>query len=684
MMLGSETKKQLQEICDLILLGDKVCLAVNEATSFKMECGEVGKRVNRLVEMLEIQFCFFTSAHTALYSRPVNCIVAKVKDSFKDALDIVNKCKHQSLLCRVLFTCCNATHFRKLFDHLDASISDMQWLVTVYDPQREAVDLTEYKKSAKFLVWSCIATVQMERQWEGRVKGAECLALLAREKEEYKKIIFEEGGIPPLQKILKDNSPLYAQITAANALCLLANEKERVMIIMKEMISTIVNRLSRTSPILDQIQAANLVASIAEHNPEVKEYDLIRENVIWRLVTLLSSVPSTDDPRTNLFKLKISCSKALWKLAQGSVSNCRSLTETKGMLCLAKLVETEQGELQYNCLMIIREITAIAESDDDFRRSAFKSTSPAAKAVVDELLRVIKKFDDKNLRIPAIKSIGSLARSFSAKESRVISPLVDRLDNTDQEIAMEAAIALKKFSCTDNHLHSTHSKSIIEFNGVPKLMKLINSGDKMSQPHGFALLCYLAIHGSNSHVLIKAGALTALKSTGFLVAAEHPELKELVSDAIFELQSKDTNKHEELNISSEGSIKQFSTKQSKVVSDSLHPLKLHLEGLIVNLPRLVNIQVYQKTSAMGMRCKKRFLQPLRSFTTRRIQQFLKTQSMELALRSVMDYPGARLVMKKIARKLNLGLSYDGSGAEDANRDPFVRSDISSESSRKCS
>ena len=98
----------------------------------------------------------------------------------------------------------------------------------------------------------------MGRQLEGRVKDAECLAFLAREKEEFKKIIFEEGGVPPLQNFLKENSSMDAQITAANALCLLANEQQRTSIIMKKMISTIINRLSRTSP-------------IAEHNPKVKE-----------------------------------------------------------------------------------------------------------------------------------------------------------------------------------------------------------------------------------------------------------------------------------------------------------------------------------------------------------------------------------------------------------------------------
>ncbi|XWS62431.1 hypothetical protein CRYUN_Cryun06bG0010200 [Craigia yunnanensis] len=480
MMLGWEAKMQIQELLDLISLGEEVCLAVNGAKSFKVGCGELGKRVNRLSQMLKILFRFIISARTSLYLRPVKSIIANVKYNFELALTILYKCKRRSLLRR-LFTNRNANHFCDLFLGLDDSISDMEWLLIVYNPKNSrATGPIDNKMSITFLVCSCIATVQMGRQLEDRVKATECLQLLAQINNEYKKIIFEEGGVLPLQKLLKENFPLEAQITAANALCHLSDEQERARSIMKEMITTIVNRLSRTSPMSDQTKAANLVASIAEHNPKLKEYDLIRENVIWRLVTLFSSEPSRDNPTTNLLqqKLKISCSKALWMLVLGSDSNCKTLTETKGMFCLAKLVGTEQDELQYNCLMIIREITAIAESNNDFRHSAFKSTSPAAKAVVDELLRVIKEFDDTKLSIPAIKSIGSLARSFSAKETRVISPLVARLDNTDQEVAMETAIALRKFVCTDNHLCSEHSKSIIEFDGVRLLMKLLFNGDK--------------------------------------------------------------------------------------------------------------------------------------------------------------------------------------------------------------
>ncbi|XP_052484937.1 uncharacterized protein LOC105795500 [Gossypium raimondii] len=518
MALDSDARK----IFDLILLGEDVCLAVNESNSFKVECGELGKR-------LEVYFMA--------------------------AQDIVRNRTHQNLFCR-LFTSRIATDFQKLFHVLDASVTDMEWVVSLYEPQNRGRSCckTDNSVSPTALVWSCIANIEMGSSLDDRIEACDRLASLVRHKDEYKHIIVE-GGVDSLMKLLKENCPLVAHIAAANTLCLLANEDNEGTI-MKEMVSTFIKSLSKTSPISKQTQAADLVASIAELNPESKQHDLIRENIIWQLVILLSSEQST-------LELKISCSKALWKLAQGSVSNCRTLTETKGMLCLATLVAKEQGELRYNCIMIIKEITSIAESDNGFRSSAFTSSSPAAKAVVDELLRVIKELDDTKLRVPAIKSIGSLARSFLARQSRVIGPLVARLGNTDQDVAMEAAIALKKFVSTDNYLCSEHSKSIIEFEGVPLLMKLLNSGDKSTHPHVLALICYLAQHDSNSNVLIKAGALTALQTIDPEVITEYRELETLVPHTISKLQSYLTVEQQQTESST--GIKQFFTKQSKAV-----------------------------------------------------------------------------------------------------------------------
>ncbi|OMO92228.1 Armadillo [Corchorus olitorius] len=623
---------QIQELSDLITSGEKLCSAVNEVKSFKAECFEVRERVNELLQKLKALFRFINSAQTCLYLRPLHCILPKVEQYFKLATSMVTKSKHRSLFRR-LFPSRNVSRFRELLHLLDASIHDMEGVLFVYNSQNSRASAPiQSTRSITFLVWFCIAKLQMGRELQDRVDAAECLLLLAQAKDDYRELIFEEGGVPPLQKLFRGiSSTLKAQITAADALCLLANDKERRRIIMKEMAATIINRLSRTSPMKDQIQAADLVTTIAEHNPQVKEDDLIRENVIWRLVTLLSSEPSTDDDaRKNLLllKLKISCSKALRVLTLESVPNCRTLTETKGMLCLAKLVETEHDELQYNCLMIIKEITSLAESDKDFRNSAFKPTSGAAKAVVDQLLRVITEFNDTTLKTPAIKSIGSLARSFSAKDSRVIiSPLVSQLGNAEQEVATEAAIALQKFVSPENTLSLEHSKSIIEINGIPLLMKLLG-GHKESQRHGLALICYLAMHDSNRNDLIEAGALTVLETTGQEVAAQDPELNNLVSDAIFKLQSNSATHNDS---SSEGRIKHiFILEQSKVVFSYVRCVpKILLEEFTGFARKLVKLQAKPAVSIVK-KCKRRFSTARPCIRTRRIRLFFKAICEDLA------------------------------------------------------
>ncbi|KAL4302200.1 hypothetical protein GQ457_10G022810 [Hibiscus cannabinus] len=619
-MLGWEAKIQIQALLDLLSSGEEVCSAVHKAKSFKAECGEVGKLVNQLSQMLKTLLRCINSASAPLYLRPLGCLLDEVKLHFELALVVVRKCRRRNFIWR-LFTSCTATQFGELYNCLKASIEDMEWLLSIYVG---GCCSTVYKKSPKYLVWSCIAAVKMRHELDDRVQAAESLALLAREKDEYKNIIYEEGGLPPLQKLLRENITLEAQIKVAKTLCLLVNEKEMEMdqmVIMKEMVSTILSRLSRTSPVLDQIEAADLVASIAEHNPEVKEYQLIRENVIWRLVSLLSN-------SVNL-ELKLCCSKALLILVRQSVRNCTTFAETKGMLCLAKLLETEKNELQYNCLMIINEITTIAESNKDFRHSAFKSSSPASNAIVNELLKVIEEYDTTKLRIPAIKSVGSLARSFSAKESHVISPLVALLGDTDREVATEASIALQKFVHSTNHLRSKHSKSIIEFNGVPLIIKLLHDdGDKKLQSHGLTLLCHLAEHDGNSNVLINAGALNVLQTTGRAVAEQHPDLETSVSKAISKLQSNNTEKNEESD-SSPG-FKQFITEKSKALFKFMRRQLKLLQDLTVYLPGILNL--LQETCKMGISGAKR------SLKTRRIGIVKKAKNLELgsARRSGMD------------------------------------------------
>ncbi|KAI9074131.1 hypothetical protein K1719_043902 [Acacia pycnantha] len=595
--MASEDQRIEDELSYPILLAERIRKSVDEAESFKFECSEVWKIVDRLLQMLRT-LVRFASTTPSLYEVPIRRVAAELSKNLERALTLVRKCKRQSFLRRVV-NIVGSADFRKVLNFLEASVGDMKWLLTIFNTDGTAcggieLSLPPIASNDPMLswVWSFIASIQMG-QLNDRIEAANELAALAQDNDRNKKIIVEEGGIPPLLKLFKENTLPTAQMAAANALCHLANDLDRVRTIVNELGVPIVVQVLRDSPMRVQIRAANLVARMAEHDPVAQE-DFARENAIRPLVTLLSfdtfdddhtgqlgkqsihsimqinkelekksMVRSSNRPVTNSYsnsyshmegssrpgnyrkereneepevklKLKVSCAEALWMLAKGSVSNSRKITETKGMLCLAKLVEKEQGELQDNCLMTIMEIAAAAESNADLRRAAFKTNSPAAKALVEQLLRVIKEFDNPFLKVPAIKSIGSLARTFPARETRVIGPLVTHVNHIMPDVAAEAVIALCKFACPENFLCVEHSKAIIEFNGIPVLMKFLRRNED-TQLHGVILLCYLALHAGNSESLEQERVLTALEGVDRTVISQHPEIKELVSKAVIHL-----------------------------------------------------------------------------------------------------------------------------------------------------
>ncbi|KAL0288124.1 UNVERIFIED_CONTAM: hypothetical protein Scaly_2741600 [Sesamum calycinum] len=215
-----------------------------------------------------------------------------------------------------------------------------------------------------------------------------------------------------------------------------------------------------------------------------------------------------EDPATKAY-IKAMTARALWHLAKGNSPICRSITESRALLCFAVLLEKGAEEVQYNSAMALMEITAVAEEDAELERSAFKPNSPACKAVVDQLLRVIEKADSQ-LLVPCIKSIGSLARTFKATETRMISPLVKLLDEREAEVSREACIALTKFASSINYLHLDHSKAI-GAGGVKHLVQLVYFGEQIVQSCALILLCYIAMHVPDSEELAQAEVLTVLE-----------------------------------------------------------------------------------------------------------------------------------------------------------------------------
>ncbi|PSS07747.1 ARM REPEAT PROTEIN INTERACTING WITH like [Actinidia chinensis var. chinensis] len=580
--MAEEVKTIQEELSYLILLSDRVIKSALEAESSKAECGELANQADRLAHKLR------STARLAaqpIYDRPLRRVAADVRKNLERAITLARKCRHSGIL-RQVFAIAATADFRRVGALLESSIADVTWILSIFDSDGGAnLSLPPIASNDPILamLWSSIASVQIG-QLRDRVDAANNLASLARDNDRNKKMIVEEGGIVPLLKLLKEGACPEAQIAAALALSSLGNDQDRVQLIAGELAVPIVVKVLGDSPARVQVAVANLVAKMAEMDPIVQD-ELGRENVTRPLVTLLGFDTVLDDPKlqsgktsihslvqiardpvTNIhnsssssslhsdgssrggnhkkergiespelkLELKISCAKALWKLSRGSLLNSKKITETKGLLCLAKLIEKERGELQRNCLMTVMELAAVAETNVDLRRVSFKPNSSAAKAVLEQLLRVVNEENSPALLIPAIKSIGCLARTFPAKESRIIGPLVSRLGHRDADVSSEAVISLGKFACPDNFNHVEHSKAIIEFDGVPRLMNLLKISGQ-DQVNELVLLCYLALHVGNNKAFEQVRARDVLEGAARSVVAQHPDLRELFAKAVHHL-----------------------------------------------------------------------------------------------------------------------------------------------------
>lgn len=243
----------------------------------------------------------------------------------------------------------------------------------------------------------------------------------------------------------------------------------------------------------------------------------------------------TEDPATKAH-MKAMAAKALWKLARGHPGVCKSITESRALLCFARLLEKgDDGagtHLQYYSAMAIMEITRVAEHNLALRQSAFKPSSPPAKAVAEQLLSIVRKGEyDDLLLLPCITSLGCLSRTFTASETRVIGPLVRLLDDREPPVAKEAIVALTKFACTENHLHVNHCRAIVDDGGARHLVQLVYLGDEL-QIEALILLCYIALHVPESEEVAQAGVLAVLlwaSKQGQLV--QDLRVERLLSDA---------------------------------------------------------------------------------------------------------------------------------------------------------
>lgn len=215
-----------------------------------------------------------------------------------------------------------------------------------------------------------------------------------------------------------------------------------------------------------------------------------------------------EDPGTKA-DMKTMAAKALWQLTKGNADICKSITESRALLCFAVLLEKGTGDVRYNSAMALMEIARVAEHNADLRQSAFKPNSPASKAVIEQFLKIVDKGEFSDLLITSVTALGCLSRTFRATETRIIGPLVRLLDDKPMVAMREAMVALTKFACTENYLHVRHSQAIIDSGGARHLVQLVYLGEQV-QVEALILLCYIAKHVPDSEELAETEVLNTL------------------------------------------------------------------------------------------------------------------------------------------------------------------------------
>ena len=140
---------------------------MNEAESFKLEFSEIGKHVDRILQMLRhmVRIAAVPSS-PPLYDRPIRRVAAEVSRNLERALNLSRRCgKNRSFFLRRVVRITGGADFRKVFSLLESSVGDLKWLVGIFDGDGGGgiVSLPPIASNDPIIswVWSSIAAVQM-------------------------------------------------------------------------------------------------------------------------------------------------------------------------------------------------------------------------------------------------------------------------------------------------------------------------------------------------------------------------------------------------------------------------------------------------------------------------------------------------------------------------------------------
>ncbi|KAJ4904374.1 armadillo repeat only 2 [Raphanus sativus] len=438
-------------------LAVQVVEASNEATAFEKEWYVVKIKAQKLLELLETAL----TASSNLCEFPTRHVISIAEAVLHKSLAVLDECTPK-LRNRVL-TIIRVSTYQKMLVRLERSINDVSWLLNVSTPSHDGEQEQLFghppfaiKDPTLFLIYELMAILYTGTLDDDSCEAARSLRSMASDNPRCAEIMIRNGICSVFVKILKQGSMrVQAEVACATSV---------------------------------------LVASFPESQDLFAQHD-----VIQLLLSRLTSKLEKEDS----WHMKAMAAKALRELAKGNSSICKSITDSKRFLTFTGLLEIQDKEVRLNSLMVLVEITSVAEQDSGLRRdSAFKCKSPVFKAIVNQIHKLIEENGDTVLLIPYITLIGNLARSFRASDISMIEQLVKLLGHRDPEVAREAIVALTKFASPCNFLHIDHSRAIVEAGAARQLIELSSLGCEIRIPALELLIC-IAVHVPEKEQVMK-------------------------------------------------------------------------------------------------------------------------------------------------------------------------------------
>ncbi|KAL2945496.1 Protein CELLULOSE SYNTHASE INTERACTIVE 3, partial [Bienertia sinuspersici] len=259
---------------------------------------------------------------------------------------------------------------------------------------QHAAELTIQSKSSK---GTCSRGELVVEDIGGEIRCGGVVGVIARDNKRYGKLIIEEGGVGSLLKLAKEGKP-EGQEKAARCIGLLWRDEESVEPVVNARVCSVFGKMLKDGQMKEHSKYAiakrkkMFIHTVVIDTKDDSGADQPSPRIGGAgAVGLLQGEVSKGENTRIKAEMKAMAARALWHLAKGNVSICRSITESRALLCFAVLLEKGQEEVKYNSAMALMEITSVTEDKNDLRKTTFKPTSPAAKAVVDQLLRVVTK-----------------------------------------------------------------------------------------------------------------------------------------------------------------------------------------------------------------------------------------------------------------------------------------------------